>query len=186
MKVMGVMDPNSTKVHNLETLAKCPYFDLIKFQYSNQTHYQVMPRWLNGVLAVVVREDGRLVMIRQSRPFFNEPQLEFVMGGPNKAETLEDATKREVKEETGYSPLSIEPLMTYSPLPSAAVHNHNCFVVKVGNTPTETPAEPDQPDAKVVDLSIPEVFEAIKSGSVISYAYAPLLHYLLKNERVAL
>lgn len=179
--VMSVMNPSSTNVQDIEVLAKCPSFDLIKFKYGVQTHYQVMPRRLNGILAIVIRDDDKWVMIKQSRPFFDKPLLEFVMGGPNKRESLEAAVAREVKEETGYEPLSVEPLLVLSPLPSAAVHNHHCYIVKVGNTPSHPPTEPDQPDAKVVILSISEILEALKKGEVISYAYPPLLHFLINK-----
>jgi ADP-ribose pyrophosphatase len=57
-----------------------------------------------GAAAVVaVREDGKLLMVRQYRNALERETLEIPAGGLNgRQEPTKDAAKRELKEETGY------------------------------------------------------------------------------------
>ena len=67
----------------------------------------------NGAAAVVaVRNDGKLLMVRQWRNALDRYTLEIPAGGLNKDEPTIDAAARELKEETGYSCGKIEPLIS--------------------------------------------------------------------------
>lgn len=58
----------------------------------------------NGIIAVVpVTKNGELLLIRQFRPVVNNFVIEFPAGLNDKSESLVDAAKRELIEETGYS-----------------------------------------------------------------------------------
>ena len=63
-----------------------------------------------GAAAVVaVREDGKLLMVRQYRNTLERETLEIPAGGLNgKDEPTYDAAKRELEEETGYTCESLE------------------------------------------------------------------------------
>ena len=58
-----------------------------------------------GAAAVVaVREDGKLIMVRQYRNALERETLEIPAGGRNdREEPTEDAARRELEEETGYT-----------------------------------------------------------------------------------
>lgn len=58
----------------------------------------------DGVVAIVpITEQGEAVIVRQFRPAVNGYVIEFPAGLNDKGESLEDAARRELIEETGYS-----------------------------------------------------------------------------------
>ncbi len=66
-----------------------------------------------GAAAVVpVREDGKLLMVRQYRNALDRETLEIPAGGLNGAEPTMDAAARELEEETGYRSGDLELLIT--------------------------------------------------------------------------
>lgn len=67
----------------------------------------------NGAAAVVpVLEDGRILMVSQYRNALDRFTLEIPAGGLNPNEPTIDAAARELKEETGYTCMHIEPLIS--------------------------------------------------------------------------
>lgn len=56
----------------------------------------------DGVVVLVVDEDGRMVLVRQYRPPLGRETLETPAGFIDDGEAPEDAARREVHEETGY------------------------------------------------------------------------------------
>lgn len=66
-----------------------------------------------GAAAVVpVREDGKLLMVRQYRNALDRETLEIPAGGLNGEEPTKDAAARELEEETGYQSEDLELLIT--------------------------------------------------------------------------
>lgn len=171
------MNPKAKGVKNLTTEWSCKWFDVIKFTYGVQTHYRIRSPG-EGIFAVVVRKDGKLVMIRQTRPFFDRPLLEFVCGGIEKGETPRQTAIREIAEETGYKVISIKEILYFSPNPAGSVYNVHLLVARVGNNPAHPPLEKDLPDSKVVAISIKDALKAIRKNKLISYAVITLLYYL--------
>jgi ADP-ribose pyrophosphatase len=68
-------------------------------------------RHLGGCAAVVLLDDGNVVLIRQFREVVRRPLLEVPAGVYDESgETPEQTMRREVEEETGYTVTSVEPL----------------------------------------------------------------------------
>ena len=72
----------------------------------------------NGVVAVIpVTREGEVLLIRQFRPALNSYVIEFPAGLNDKGETLVDAARRELIEETGYTSETFE-LLAEGPVSS--------------------------------------------------------------------
>ena len=66
-----------------------------------------------GVGVVPVLDDGRIVMVRQTRyAIGNQSSLEIPEGGSPQGEDWQHTALRELQEETGYTAREIEPLLT--------------------------------------------------------------------------
>ena len=65
--------------------------------------------------AVVVVQDGKILMARQYRLLINDLSYEIPGGKVNEKETPKDAAMRECLEETGYQCKTLKPLITYDP-----------------------------------------------------------------------
>lgn len=89
-----------TLVHNGKIIDY--YQDTIKLPSGNETLYDFIKH--KGAAAMVaVREDGRLLMVRQWRNAIDRYTLEIPAGGLNSIdEPTKEAAIRELKEETGY------------------------------------------------------------------------------------
>jgi len=72
----------------------------------------------NGIVVIIpVTKEGDLLLIRQFRPVLNNYVIEFPAGLNDKGETLLDAARRELIEETGYTSEIFE-LMAEGPVSS--------------------------------------------------------------------
>lgn len=84
------------------------YQDTMQIPNGNQAKWDLIDH--KGAAAVVaVREDGRILMVRQYRNALERETLEIPAGGLNgRDEPTEAAARRELEEETGYTCGSME------------------------------------------------------------------------------
>lgn len=73
----------------------------------------VTRKGVTGIIALVpITDDGRIVLVEQMRPPVGAPVIELPAGlagdGRHAAETLEEAARRELEEETGYAAEALE------------------------------------------------------------------------------
>ena len=79
----------------------------------NPSQYGVVEFKNRGVGVVPVLDDGRIVMVRQTRyAIGNQSSLEIPEGGAPQGEDWQQTALRELQEETGYTAREIEPLLT--------------------------------------------------------------------------
>ena len=79
----------------------------------NPSQYGVVEFKNRGVGVVPVLDDGRIVMVRQTRyAIGNQSSLEIPEGGSQQGEDWQHTALRELQEETGYTAREIEPLLT--------------------------------------------------------------------------
>lgn len=87
------------------------YRDTIQIPNGNTAEWDYIDH--NGAAAVVaVRDDGKLLMVRQYRNALDRYTLEIPAGGLNPGEPTIEAAARELKEETGYQAGKIEPFLS--------------------------------------------------------------------------
>jgi ADP-ribose pyrophosphatase len=107
-----------------------------------------------SVMVVPVTEDARLVLVRQYRYNLKSYQLEFPAGTMHHAEDPQDAARRELEEETGFTPAGtpLRPLGSFYSLPSETNKYTHVFlaspVVQAG------PARLDTEIEKYFDMSV--------------------------------
>ena len=113
---------------------------------------------------VPVREDGRLVLVRQYRRAVDEVLLEFPAGTLEPGEDPESCAKRELLEETGHEALNIERLASIYPAPGYTSEVMHIFLAKARPAGKNSP-EVDE-EIEVVMMDINELLERIRAGGV--------------------
>lgn len=83
-----------------------PWFFIESLEYpkygitSENPYYRVVD--INGVVVLAVTKDERIILVRQFRPALGHYSLELPAGGIRNGESLVEAARRELYEETGY------------------------------------------------------------------------------------
>jgi len=113
---------------------------------------------------VPVREDGKLVLVRQYRRAVDEVLLEFPAGTLEPGEDPESCARRELLEETGHEVLNIERLASIYPAPGYASEVMHIFLAKARPAGKNSP-EVDE-EIEVVMMDINELLERIRAGGV--------------------
>ena len=113
---------------------------------------------------VPVREDGRLVLVRQYRRAVDEVLLEFPAGTLEPGEDPESCARRELLEETGHEVLTIERLASIYPAPGYSSEVMHIFLAKARPAGRRSP-EVDE-EIEVVLMTLGELLERIRAGEV--------------------
>jgi 8-oxo-dGTP pyrophosphatase MutT (NUDIX family) len=108
-----------------------------------------------SVMVVPVTADRRLVLVRQYRHNLKSYQLEFPAGTMHETEDAEVAARRELEEETGFTPTApgpMRPLGSFYSLPSETNKYTHVFLA----SPVEQsgPARLDAEIEKYFDISV--------------------------------
>jgi len=115
-----------------------------------------------GVIAL--DSDGNIILERQYRKPAEKELLEIPAGGSELGETPEDAVRREMREETGYTPGFIEKLGQFYLAPGYSGELLYLFLVR-DLAPSHLEAE-DTADISLVRVSKSEALGLIKRGII--------------------
>jgi len=107
---------------------------------------------VGAVAAVVMRGDGKVVLVRQFRKPLEREILELPAGLIEEGESPEDAIMREIKEETGYRPGKLERLLDFFLAPGFTDARIHLFLASDLIEDEQSPDEDEQIEVVTLDL----------------------------------
>ena len=117
-------------------------------------------------LAIVARTpDGLIPIVRQYRPALERFTWELPAGLLDPGESPEQASVRELKEETGLAARSVHALGSYAPCTSRLSNWMHSFFVETGQP--EEPRVPSEPGIEVRLVSPAELGSLVRSGEFV-------------------
>lgn len=135
------------------------------------------PNWVN---AVALTADNRVIMVRQYRHAADIISLEIPGGVIDGDEKPEDAIKRELLEETGYSFKTISHLATLYPNPATA-NNVTFTYLLTGGVKTQEQHLDEHEILNVEEYSIPEVKQLLLDNKIDQSLHVSALFYGLMS-----
>jgi ADP-ribose pyrophosphatase len=115
------------------------------------------------VVAVLPILDGRIVMVRQFRKAANRVLLEVPAGGIEPEESPEEAVKREMTEETGYSVGSLRLLASFYTSPGFTTEYMHLYEAR---DLTAGEATEDTDEIQVQLLTVEEAWQRVGIGEI--------------------
>lgn len=140
------------------------YHDIVRVPNGNIVTWDFI--WNKGAAAVVpVRDDGKIIMVRQYRNAIDRETIEIPAGGLNNPEepTI-DAAARELEEETGYKSEQLEFLIRIKTTVAFCNENIDIYVAK-NLIPSKQNLEEDE-FINVEAYSVEELCEMIYAGKI--------------------
>ena len=140
------------------------YHDIVRVPNGNIVTWDFI--WNKGAAAVVpVRDDGKIIMVRQYRNAIDRETIEIPAGGLNNPEepTI-DAAARELEEETGYKSEQLEFLIRIKTTVAFCNENIDIYVAK-NLIPSKQNLDEDE-FINVEAYSVDELCEMIYAGKI--------------------
>ena len=140
------------------------YQDTVKIPNGNIAVWDFI--WNKGAAAVIpVREDGKIIMVRQYRNAIDRETIEIPAGGLNDPkEPALDAAVRELEEETGFRAENLEFLIRIKTTVAFCNENIDIYVAR-NLKPTKQNLDEDE-FINVEVYSLEELCEMIYSGKI--------------------
>lgn len=135
------------------------------------------PNWVN---MVGITRENKLVMVRQYRHGAAEILLELPAGVIEPGELPEEAAKRELLEETGYSFDSIEYICELYPNPATSANITYTYLLKGGHKTQEQALDPSE-DIDVEVLEIDQVKQMLFDNKIGQSLHSSALFYTFKK-----
>lgn len=119
-----------------------------------------------AVAVLGITDDGRMRVAREYRYPVGRWILDLPGGGADPGETPVDAARREYEEETGFVPLDLEHIYTFSQNPARLaypVHLFVCRSVAAGGATIDDPQEV----IRTVEMTVSEFDDLVRRGEII-------------------
>jgi ADP-ribose pyrophosphatase len=118
-----------------------------------------------AVAIVAALPDGRFALVRQYRKPVEQVMLEVVAGNVEPDEPLEDAARREVREETGYDAVRLQRLGALYPSPGYVDERIEIYAAELNPTPADLALDEDE-HVEVALLTAAEIDALIRAGEI--------------------
>ena len=129
------------------------------------------------IAVIALDGDEKVLLVQQFRKPVEQELLEIPAGGIDEGESPEDAVRREMREETGYLPQTVERLGGFYSAPGYATEYLYLYLA-TDLTPSQLFAE-DTESISVVRVSLDQIPELISSGEICdAKSIAGLLAFL--------
>ncbi|GAA4330277.1 NUDIX hydrolase [Flaviaesturariibacter amylovorans] len=133
------------------------------------------PDWVN---AFALTKEGKVLLVRQYRHGINSIETELPGGVSEKGETMEEACKREIMEETGYRFETFRFLAKVSANPSTTNNFTHFFLATGGEKVTEQKLDESE-DLEVLELTIDEVKTLVRENRMMQSLHVNCILYAL-------
>lgn len=133
------------------------------------------PEWVN---AFCVTKEGQVLLVQQYRHGTESVAVELPGGVAEEGETMEEAVRREVMEETGYAFERFEYLGKISANPSTTSNYTHMFLAVEGEKVGEQDLDESE-DVEVLLRSVDEVKEMMKQNQIIQSLHLNTMMYAL-------
>jgi 8-oxo-dGTP pyrophosphatase MutT (NUDIX family) len=171
-------------VHGEQTIYESEWVRLaltdVEIPGGERFHHHVV-RVPQAACGVVVHDPARGVLLLWRHRFITDTWgWEVPAGRVEPGETLETAARREVLEETGWSPGRLRPLVTYQPTNGLSDQVFHLFLA-TGATYVGEPSDPGEAE-RVEWVAIDEVRRLTRDGEVVDGLSLTALLYALLYE----
>jgi len=135
------------------------------------------PNWVNGL---AIREDGKVIMVRQYRHGFGQTILEIPGGAMDATDASpEVAMRRELLEETGYAFEQLVPLGDICPNPASSNNLTYMFLATGGKKVQEQQLDQNE-EIEIVIISMEELQQLLKTNQIRQALHVTCIFYALQ------
>lgn len=134
----------------------------IKDQKYSQREIVLHP---GGACIATVNENNKIILVKQFRKPIEQFTLELPAGKLEPGEDPKDCIKRELVEETGYYITELRFISSF--FTSPGISNEKLYLYFGKATLKDGPKIPDEEINEVIEISIDEAIDMIKSGKII-------------------
>ncbi|MGK7914155.1 MAG: NUDIX hydrolase [Prochloraceae cyanobacterium] len=121
-----------------------------------------------SALAIPITEEGNLILLRQYRYVVAQRLLEFPSGTIEEGEQPLETIQREIAEETGYQAYKWQHIGKFALAPSYSDEYINVFIARDLEKLEDPPAQDEDEDIQVIQISPEELEQAIYDGEAIN------------------
>jgi len=147
--------------------------DLLNGKIKDDYYVLEYPNWVN---AVALTEENKLILVRQYRHGADIISLEIPGGVIDGDEAPEEAIKRELLEETGYSFSKAELISTAYPNPATATNVTYTYLL-TGGIKTQDQALDEHEILEVEEYTIEEVKQLLLDNKIAQALHSTALFY---------
>lgn len=178
--------PNQWEVVSSETVLDTPWYKVKKQDVQLPNGERIPDYYIsempNVVLTVPVNKEEKMIFVQQYRHPVEQTLLEFPAGIYHEGEAPEQAARRELLEETGYTAETFEHLGTVVDYPTKDSHHIDIFLAR-NATKVAEPHYDRTEDITLVTLGIDEVRKYVTEGKII--VSGTIAAFTLATERIA-